>query len=44
MSNKDRTQMGRTGFPWEAIETTSVSQLGGSYHDSGKKIGRASDE
>ena len=29
MSNKDRTQMGRTDFSWEAIETTSVSQLGG---------------
>ena len=29
MHNKDRTQMSRTGFPWEAIETTSVSQLGG---------------
>jgi hypothetical protein len=29
MSNKDRAQMGRTDFPWEAIETTSVSQLGG---------------
>ena len=29
MSNKDRTQMGRTDFSWEVIETTSVSQLGG---------------
>ena len=44
MHNKDWTQMGRTDFSWEAIETTSVSQLGGGYHDSGKKIGRTSDE
>jgi hypothetical protein len=29
MYNKDWIQMGRTDFSWEAIETTSVSQLGG---------------